>query len=122
MGTAHLKTKKHEFITTIQKDQIDSSKLRPQNNETQSDKYYVQREEWERRQKLNNKKPWLDVRFHKRNKDYISYCNYCEMFILGMTLNKHEHLDSHWRNFQNHFMADLNDLLSKCESKSFFIS
>lgn len=114
---AHLNTAKHKFITTVRKDQIDTTKLRLQNNRNQSDEYYIQREEFERMKKLNNKKPWLDVRFHEKNKDYINYCNYCESFILDMTLNKHEQLDSHWQRFQIHFMNDLNNLLSKCKQK-----
>lgn len=115
MDRAHLNTTKHKFITTIRKDQIDSSKIKPQNNRIQSDEYYLEREEYNRMSKLNNRKPWLDVRFHKENKDYIYYCNYCENFILNETLNKHEQRSSHWQRFQSYFMNDLKDLLSKSE-------
>lgn len=115
MDKAHLKTTKHIFITTIRKDQIDSSKIKPQNNQNQSDEYYLQREEHKRMSKLNNKKPWLDAWFHKENKDHIHYCNYCDDFILDETLNKHEQRDDHWQRFQFHFMNDLMDLLSKSE-------
>lgn len=111
LDKAHLRTTKHKFITTVGMDQIDLLKLRPQEN--QFDKFSVQREEFDRRNKLNNKKPWLDVRYCKKNKDYIYFCNYCGSFILGGTVYKHEQLDSHWQNFQTQFMSDLNNLLLK---------
>lgn len=111
LNKKHLITTKHEFITTIRKAQIDSLKLKPQNDP--SDEYYLQREEYNRKSKLNNRKPWLDARFHKDNKDYIYYCNYCNGFILNETLNKHEQRNSHYQRFQFHFMNDLKGLVSK---------
>ncbi|XP_055296460.1 uncharacterized protein LOC129565513 [Sitodiplosis mosellana] len=117
LDKSHLETTKHKFITTVTKDQVDLSKIKPQNNQSQSDEYYVQREEHKRMSKLNNKKPWLDVRFCKKNQDYVHYCNYCDDFILGVTLSKHEQLDKHWKKFQKRFMTDLSHLLSKSSTK-----
>lgn len=113
LDKSHLETTKHKFITTIPKDQIDVSKIKPQHVQNRSDDYYIQREEHKRVSKLNDKKPWLDVRFSKKNKDYVHYCNYCDDFILDLTVTKHEQLDRHWQKFQRRFMTDLNNCVSK---------
>lgn len=113
MDNWHLETKKHKFITTIRKDQVDLLKIKPQNNKNQSDTFYVQRQEYARTGKLNDKKPWLDYMYHEESKQYNYYCNYCVAFILGETLNHHVNRDTHWQKFQSQFMKDLKDLLSK---------
>lgn len=112
----HNKTRIHTSILNIKEDQIDESKLEPQRNE--SDEYYLRREEYERRKKLDDKKPWLDFRFHKDSKQYSNYCNICDGFISGQTLEKHENSDAHWDRFQTEFMISLKNLLSKCKHEN----
>lgn len=113
MSKSHLNGPKHKFITSVDKDRIDLSIIRPQNNSKVSDHYYVQREEYYRVSKLNGMKTFFDYRFYERNKEYAYYCTYCDEFILGLTVDKHETLDSHWEIYRNHFKSDLENLLLK---------
>lgn len=111
----HIKTPTHVSIFNMEEDQIDKSKIREQNDP--HDEYHFKREEHKRRKKINKNKPWIDVRFHKPNKNYGNFCEFCEKFMS----KKHENSTEHWKNLQKHFMSDLKECFSKSKSNTFFV-
>lgn len=115
---SHRNSDRHISIMTTSKKEIDLGKIKPQDNDT--DRYYVQGEEYDRMNKLNkytrrNCKPWLDWRFFKW--DYEYYCEWCEEFV-GLSIKsveKHAKLAEHRQKFHQCFRVDLESLLVDSE-------